>query len=80
MSETNTTPETPKPSPLKKILYVVGLILATLGVNHLTFRVGYADAEVTLTDSSIVIAPITDTVKPVKPASVDTAKADTTKK
>lgn len=37
MSDTETTQQAPKPSPLKKILYVVGLILAVLGVNHIPF-------------------------------------------
>lgn len=51
--------------PKKKIFVILTLILTLLvGANHFTFKLGYVDAEVTLTDSSaaVNITPVADTV------------------
>lgn len=74
----NTNPQTPKKSKKKLLVILSAAIVLILGVNHFTFKVGYAEVEVKVTDSTI-ITTITPEVSP-EPAPVDTVKEDTTKK
>lgn len=72
MSEVTTTPEAPKSSPAKKFFRFVAILLALLALDHYTYNFVGIGAEVTVTDSTIVIAPSVDT-------TVSTVEADTTK-
>ena len=78
---TSTTANTPTPkSNFKKFFWIVALILGSLGIDHYTFHWVSGGADVTVTDSTIVITPIVDTPQVVAPFAVDTVKSDTTKK
>lgn len=76
MTTASTTPA-PAPkqpmSPIKKFFWAVGIILALLGIDHYTYNFAGIGADVTVTDSTVVVAPA------VTPAPADTTKADTTK-
>ena len=80
-TSTQSTPSTPKKS-FKKFFWIVAIILGLFGLDHYTYNFVGIGAEVTVTDSSIMVTPSVDTVVtvPVAPAVVDTTKADTTKK
>ena len=73
---TNQT-ETPKKktSITKKIFIVIGFVLAILGIDHFTYNFAGIGASVTVTDSTLAVVPIVDSI-----VAVDTTKADTTKK
>ena len=82
---TNTENITPtagkkKTSITKKIFVVIALVLGLLGIDHYTYNFAGIGASVTVTDSTLVVAPIVeaDTAKNILP--LDTAKKDTTKK
>lgn len=72
------TEQTPKPkkSITKKIFIVIAFILALFGIDHFTYNFAGIGAEVTVTDSTIVVSPAPDTTAIV----ADTTKRDTTKK
>jgi hypothetical protein len=78
MTDTNTsTGSSPKKS-FSKVFWIIGIVLGIFGINHYTLKIGYGTgAEVTLTDSTIVVTPV---VEPVVAPVADTTKADTTKK
>lgn len=79
-NETSTQNSTPKKtSIIKKIFLVVGFILALLGVDYLTYNFAGIGAEVTLTDSTLVVTPSVDSIVASTPIVGDTTKADTTK-
>ena len=71
---TNTETPKKKNSITKKIFVVVAIVLGLLGVDHLTYNFAGIGASVTLTDSTLVVAPIVDSI-----VAVDTTKADTAK-
>lgn len=81
-TETTSTPnETPKKSN-KKFFWIISIILGLFGLDHYTYNFVGIGAEATVTDSTIVVAPIVDTIittDAVVVAKVDTTKADTAK-
>lgn len=88
MTDTATKPAEPnKSSLMKKIFWVIGIILGLLGIDHYTTNV-ISGGTVTVTDSTIVVTTVdTTTIKEVSPEvvvpAIDTTKkvtADTTKK
>ena len=75
-----TQPVKPKMSITKKIFIVIGFILAMFGVDHFTYNLAGIGADVTVTDSTIVVAPSPDTTVEVAPVvAIDTTKKDTAK-
>lgn len=81
-----TQPETKKSSK-KTIWTVIVIIFAAIGINHFTFQIGYSGAEVVITDSTISVTPVVDTVRAVSVSAptttvsaIDATKKDTTKK
>jgi len=78
MSETTTT-TVKKSLSNKKILIIITTILTLLGIgNHFTFKLGYTTADVTVSDSTLVIAASveTSTVTAIDTASLDTTKTN----
>ena len=75
---TNET-ETPKPkkSIAKKVFWIIAIVLGLFGIDHFTYNFAGIGASVTVTDSTVVVAPIVDTT-PV--AVEDTTAKDTTRK
>ena len=76
-----TTDSAPKKSIAKKLFIVIGIVLAMLGVDHLTFNLVPWGGTVTLTDSTFVVTPDAE----ISPADtteailIDTTKTDSTK-
>lgn len=73
---TNTETPKKKTSITKKIFIVIGFALAIFSIDHFTYNFAGIGVAVTVTDSTIVVAPSLDTTV----VRVDTTKADTTKK
>jgi len=71
MTDVNTTPETPKKNyfAIKNLFWAIVIVLGLFGLDHYTFNL-VSGGSVTVTDSTIVVAPIADT----------TAVADTIQK
>jgi hypothetical protein len=79
MTDTQTTSAEPKKNPLmKKIFIGIGIIFGLLGIDHFSTKWVSGGATITVTDSTIVVSPIVDTIV-ATPLVVDTAKKDTTK-
>ena len=57
----------------KKIFAAIALVLALLGIDHYTWHWVSGGVDVTVTDSTVVVAPATDTAKA---AVIDTTKKD----
>lgn len=73
---TEQTTPTPKKSIAKKVFAAIAIILGLLGIDHYTYNFAGIGTSLTVTDSTVVVAPIADTTLPV----TDTARIDTTKK
>lgn len=71
MTDTTTQPVKPKMSLTKKIFWAIGIVLSLFAVDHFTCNIVGIGAAVTVTDSTLVVSPIADTM------NVDTAKAIT---
>ena len=65
----------PKKSITKKVFWIIAIVLGLFGIDHFTYNIAGIGASVTVTDSTIVVAPIIDSI-----VAVDKTKADTTKK
>lgn len=59
----------PKKSIATKIFVVIAIVLGLLGIDHYTYHWVSGGVDVTVTDSTLVVAP-----------SIDTTTVDTTKK
>ena len=63
----------------KKLFILIGLVLALLGLDRYTFNWVSGGTTITVTDSSIIAAPIVDSVASASD-SFPIAGSDTTKK
>jgi formate/nitrite transporter FocA (FNT family) len=64
----------------KKIFIVVAFVFAILGIDHFTYNFAGIGASVTVTDSTIVVAPTPDTTTIADTTTRAIAPIDTAKK